>query len=309
MTRTAVNPIRWMLWATWLVAALLAALSPARAIEQGPFGMEILVDGQPLSEYQARGRAYVEALAGREYSVRLSNHTGGRVAIALAVDGLNWIDAKSGAADEGSKWILGPYEVITIDGWQTSSSNARRFYFTTETASYGAWLGETPATSAWSPRRFSASVCRWRSGSCPACRAVTPRPSLKAHPRRPPPSRSSARRRPATARMRRVPKWSHRKGFRMTWRRPASDARSITGSSVCASTPSPGRPPPCPSATNTETPSSSSASCRCLATRSKAGWRGATTRGDSANPVSRRTPTAAPPAAEACRSNRGQVLK
>ncbi len=143
MTRTAVNPIRWMLWATWLVAALLAALSPARAIEQGPFGMEILVDGQPLSEYHARGRAYVEALAGKEYSVRLSNHTGGRVAIALAVDGLNSIDAKSGAADEGSKWILGPYEVITIDGWQTSSSNARRFYFTTETASYGAWLGDT----------------------------------------------------------------------------------------------------------------------------------------------------------------------
>jgi hypothetical protein len=33
--------------------------------------------------------------------------------------------------------------VITIDGWQTSSSNARRFYFTTETSSYGAWLGET----------------------------------------------------------------------------------------------------------------------------------------------------------------------
>ena len=105
--------------------------------------MEILVDGQHLSEYHARGRAYVEALAGKEYSVRLSNHTGGRVAIALAVDGLNSIDAKSGAADEGSKWILGPYEVITIEGWQTSSSNARRFYFTTETASYGAWLGET----------------------------------------------------------------------------------------------------------------------------------------------------------------------
>ena len=44
---------------------------------------------------------------------------------------------------EASKWILGPYETSTLEGWQTSSSMARRFYFTTEQDSYGAWLGKT----------------------------------------------------------------------------------------------------------------------------------------------------------------------
>ncbi|HEV3073180.1 MAG TPA: hypothetical protein VHB47_02080, partial [Thermoanaerobaculia bacterium] len=60
-----------------------------------------------------------------------------------SVDGLNSIDAKTTTAQAGSKWILGPYESIVLDGWQTSSALARHFYFTTEKSSYGAWLGKT----------------------------------------------------------------------------------------------------------------------------------------------------------------------
>ena len=122
---------------------LLSALAPVCAVEQGPYSMTVLIDGMPLDELSARGREYVEALEGREYSVRLTNHTPARVAIALAVDGLNSIDAKTTEMRRASKWILGPYETITIDGWQTGSSTARRFYFTTEDESYGAWLGKT----------------------------------------------------------------------------------------------------------------------------------------------------------------------
>jgi hypothetical protein len=123
---------------------LLSALAaPAMAVEQGPFSMEILIDGRAIEEYPADGRNYVEALAGREYSVRLKNRTAGRIGVALAVDGLNSIDAETTTAREAAKWILAPYEEIVIDGWQTNSSNARHFYFTSETASYGAWLGKT----------------------------------------------------------------------------------------------------------------------------------------------------------------------
>ena len=122
---------------------LLAGGGPARAVRQGPFTLEVLVDGRPLPELAGRGRIYVEALAGREYALRLRNPTGRRVAVALSVDGLNTIDARSSTAREGSKWILGPYETLTLDGWQTSSSAARRFFFTSESASYGAWLGKT----------------------------------------------------------------------------------------------------------------------------------------------------------------------
>ena len=110
---------------------------------QPPYTLEVLVDGRPLQPLAGRGRTYIEAVAGREYSLRFSNRTDRRVAVAVSVDGLNSIDAQTTTAGEGSKWIVEPRQTITLDGWQTSSDVARRFFFTTETASYGAWLGKT----------------------------------------------------------------------------------------------------------------------------------------------------------------------
>lgn len=128
-----------------LAAAIVAAASsiPALAVESGAFSMDVLVDGRPLVEYAVRGTAYVEALKGREFAIRLRNRTGGRIGVALAVDGLNSIDARSSSARDARKWILDPYETVTIAGWQTGSVTARRFFFTTEDRSYGAWLGKT----------------------------------------------------------------------------------------------------------------------------------------------------------------------
>ena len=39
--------------------------------------------------------------------------------------------------------MLDPYETVTISGWQTSQTEARRFEFTTEERSYGQALGKT----------------------------------------------------------------------------------------------------------------------------------------------------------------------
>ncbi|MGH9929118.1 MAG: hypothetical protein ACREA9_07815, partial [Pyrinomonadaceae bacterium] len=55
------------------------------------FDVQILVDGRPLEEYDARGKSYVEARAGAEYEVRIRNPLPYRVAVALSVDGLNSI--------------------------------------------------------------------------------------------------------------------------------------------------------------------------------------------------------------------------
>jgi hypothetical protein len=65
------------------------------------------------------------------------------VAVALAVDGLNTIDAAHTEAWSARKWVLGPHETVVIPGWQVSGAHARRFTFTGERGSYGAALGQT----------------------------------------------------------------------------------------------------------------------------------------------------------------------
>ncbi len=110
------NGYRFFSFGLALLALLLLFPGSAAARSTAPFSMEILVDGIPLAQHHARNATYIEALEGREYTVRLTNRTGGRVAVALSVDGMNSIDAKTTSAREAAKWILGPYQTVTLDG-------------------------------------------------------------------------------------------------------------------------------------------------------------------------------------------------
>jgi hypothetical protein len=116
-------------------------VTPGRRVTYPSFEVDVLVDGRPLGEYEARGRTFVEAIRGEEYEIRLRNRSNDRVAVALSVDGLNSIDASRTSPWNGSKWVIEPYQTITISGWQMDSDHARRFYFTSERDSYAAKLG------------------------------------------------------------------------------------------------------------------------------------------------------------------------
>lgn len=105
------------------------------------FDVEVIVEGRPAAEYSARGRRYVEAVRNGEYELRVRNPLPVRVAVALSVDGLNTIDARRTNSWTASKWVIEPYQTITVGGWQMSTERARRFYFTTERDSYAAKLG------------------------------------------------------------------------------------------------------------------------------------------------------------------------
>lgn len=113
------------------------------AADRTGFAVNVLVDDAPRTEYFHGGTVYVEAVRGASYSVRLTNPTAYRVAVALSVDGLNTIDAKHTDARSASKWVLEPYESTVISGWQVSNRAARSFFFTGERHSYGAALGQT----------------------------------------------------------------------------------------------------------------------------------------------------------------------
>lgn len=123
-----------------MAGLLLAAESRAR---QAACRVEVVVDGVVRAEYVGGGSTYIEALRGRDYTLRLSNPTPHRVAVALSVDGLNTIDARHSDAWGASKWVIDPYDSIDIAGWQVNDRAARRFVFTGERKSYGAALGQT----------------------------------------------------------------------------------------------------------------------------------------------------------------------
>jgi hypothetical protein len=142
----------WLVWSPAPVRANAGASADQKVYEttfepvdvyDSRFEVEVLVHGRPLQEYFARGRHYVEALEGAEYELRIRNPLGVRVAVALSVDGMNTIDARRTTAWNASKWVIAPYQTITISGWQVSGERARRFYFTSERNSYGAKLGQT----------------------------------------------------------------------------------------------------------------------------------------------------------------------
>ena len=123
----------------------LLALTCATAFGGGTggFGLTVLVGDNPREQYSHDGTLYVEALRGASYSLRLTNPTPYRVAVALSVDGLNTIDARHSDPRSARKWVLGPYESAVISGWQVNDRTARSFYFTGERHSYGAALGQT----------------------------------------------------------------------------------------------------------------------------------------------------------------------
>ncbi|HMA17246.1 MAG TPA: hypothetical protein VKS03_02310, partial [Thermoanaerobaculia bacterium] len=93
--------------------ALIAA-APLAGGERPAFSLSVVIDGCEAPEYEHLGRVYVEALRGRSFSLRLSNPTSERVAVALSVDGRNVIDAGRSSALRASKWVLSPGETIDV---------------------------------------------------------------------------------------------------------------------------------------------------------------------------------------------------
>jgi hypothetical protein len=180
-----------------LLPAVRAAAQEGRVVrpEYGRFDVEVVVGGSPLEAMYGRGRRYVEAREGSEYELVVRNPLPVRVAVALSVDGLNTIDARRTSAWESSKWVIEPYGTVRIKGWQTSSTNARRFYFTTERDSYAAKLGRASdlgvITAVFYPReraapRSAAAAALLRRGWKRRAARVVPK-------RRPRGSRAGAR--------------------------------------------------------------------------------------------------------------------
>ncbi len=115
--------------------------------------VQLRVDGEAAPLYWAPGRDdrhYVQAFAGRNYSVVLRNNTGRRVAVLLAVDGLNAVNGEiTRLQSHEPMYVLGPWETATIRGWRSSLDEIRRFVFVDERRSYAERTGQSNSDMGW----------------------------------------------------------------------------------------------------------------------------------------------------------------
>jgi hypothetical protein len=80
---------------------------------------------------------YLEAVKGERYSIRVTNRSGRRIGVVIAVDGRNIISGKKSDLKRDERmYIIGPYEANTFEGWRTGMDRTNRFYFTEVGDSY-----------------------------------------------------------------------------------------------------------------------------------------------------------------------------
>ena len=128
-----------------LVAWVIPALACAHVGKESVADVRIVSDhGNEYAKYRAYPQVrqegnffYVEAVKGARYSVQITNRSGRRIGVVIAVDGRNIIDGKKSDLKRNERmYIIGPYESNSFEGWRTAMDRTNRFYFTEPSDSY-----------------------------------------------------------------------------------------------------------------------------------------------------------------------------
>jgi hypothetical protein len=127
------------------MVSVIPVLACAHAGKGNVVDVRIVSDsGGEFAKYRANPRVrqegnffYVEAVKGDRYSVQVTNKSGSRIGVVIAVDGRNIINGKKSDLERNERmYIIGPYESNTFEGWRTSMDRTNRFYFTEQSDSY-----------------------------------------------------------------------------------------------------------------------------------------------------------------------------
>jgi hypothetical protein len=99
--------------------------------ETAPFGIEILVDGQPRKLEDQEGKAFVSLRRGEKYSVKLVNNWEFETAVALEIDGVSMFSISKERNNQGDPLfkfvIVGPSDSLVIPGWHIERTLSRPF--------------------------------------------------------------------------------------------------------------------------------------------------------------------------------------
>jgi hypothetical protein len=129
------------LFMAWVIPAMAYAHTGMREVAE----VRIVSDsGSEFVKYRTYPRVnpdgrffYVEAVRGDRYSIQVTNKSGRRIGVVIAVDGRNIISGKKSDLKRDERmYIIGPYESNTFEGWRTAMDRTNRFYFTEASDSY-----------------------------------------------------------------------------------------------------------------------------------------------------------------------------
>jgi hypothetical protein len=101
--------------------------------------------GNALRTFRAQGTTYVLGQQGRRYNIRLSNNTGGRLEVAMSVDGRDVIHGRrsQGTTDRG--YLVPARGSVLIQGYRTTTSSVAAFRFSSPGESYAGRHGQAHA--------------------------------------------------------------------------------------------------------------------------------------------------------------------
>ena len=138
------TPKTQVLRRTVLAAVLVLAAAGVGPALADPDLAEVQVvnrdTGQPLPVWSHHGRLFVAGEPGARYSLRVTNHTGGRVLVVLSVDGINIISGQTAGYDQRG-YVFEPYESFDLTGWRKSSTEVAAFSFAPLPQSYAVRTG------------------------------------------------------------------------------------------------------------------------------------------------------------------------
>ncbi len=126
-----------------MAIATLGLAGAARAYaDVDPVDLKVVdrATGQPLRVWRHDGRLFVAGEPGARYSLRVTNHTDGRVLVVLSVDGVNILTGETASYDQRG-YVFDPYESYDVSGWRKSNTQVAAFAFAPLSRSYAARTG------------------------------------------------------------------------------------------------------------------------------------------------------------------------
>lgn len=119
-----------------------SSLATKESMSYQTLEVDILVNGKPVKKFAHKGKTYIQANRGTEYSIRIKNNLYFRKLIVCSIDGINVISGKAAGSDKEG-YIIQGYDSIEIKGFRTSNEEVHAFKFNDKEESYAAKSEET----------------------------------------------------------------------------------------------------------------------------------------------------------------------